>query len=241
MRAGEIVVSIYIVSDCGGGTTDATVLLVKQTGSTSNGKRDTVSIRVIGLAGDNSLGGTDFTIVVHFWIDDEFSAAGVAPLSHTETRQLAEDIKKRLCDTSKDVTYKHASGKLFVFKFSQYVHKTRELRARVGAVANAAVQDARKRWSRYMKELTMTLMVVGGAHQDPVLIQEMKASFKAQFTEHGCNMVSVVESQDWMMRLFHRVVFATLMCSNVLSNFETHVALLTCTCTYFDQPPVSEQ
>lgn len=182
LKPGELYVQLFAVSDCGGGTTDVTIIMVRQYGK-KPGQREFVSVQVVGLSGDNALGGTDFTCVVLIWVREKLLALGVE-LGAAELRVVAEDLKQQLCTTHSDVTYRHTDGKEIILGFQTYVLLTKKLRARVVAVACEAVRVARIHSPRSMAETPkMTLLVVGGAHQDTVLISELEASFRTQFEQ----------------------------------------------------------
>lgn len=194
LQPGEVVMTFYLVSDLGGGTDDATVLCVRQEGSESG--KDTVYVEVIGLSGDNAVGGRDCSILVECMMQEEFVAAGlpIDVLKATALHEGAEALKKKLSVTQANVELVVA-GKTITFAYSDYLWWTRKLRAKVIGVAEAALQEAQRSiYGPTLKTARLKLLMVGGAHQDPALMSEMTAAIKAQFR----GRLDVVSPKDSM-------------------------------------------
>ena len=151
----------YLVLDLGGGTFDVTIL------EYFNGV-----FEVHASAGDNHLGGEDFTQVIVDWIKQECIDKKIEPISHVMAYKLAEAAKKQL---TKSNTVEIQLNENTAVQFNQTLFEK---------IANSLINRIREPIIRVMQDTDLNpndfhdIVLIGGSTRMPVMHQFVTKLFK---------------------------------------------------------------
>lgn len=181
VEADDVCTETYMVSDMGGGTYDFTLVHFDLRFLFEDDEKPTLTVDVFAIAGDNNLGGTDFTLAVAKLLASKFAAKGVQVPLDAHLLQAAESLKCDLCGTKDSASYTHPGGVTVTVTVSEYARETKPLTDRMLEVVSRAVQhvqDHRNPRGRNLLDDVSTLVMVGGAHMDLNLQEVLQEKFE---------------------------------------------------------------
>lgn len=151
----------YLVLDLGGGTFDVTIL-----------EYFSGVFEVHASAGDNHLGGEDFTQAIVDWMHQECASKKVEPPSHVMAYKLAEAAKKQL-SRSNAVEIPVSDRDVLLFDQAQFEK-----------IASSLINRIREPIIRVMQDTDLTpadfhdIVLIGGSTRMPVIHQFVTKLFK---------------------------------------------------------------